>query len=229
MPTFKNKKSTSFRSSGFTLVEMLVAVSIFSVVVTIAADIFIRAQRAQRQAAALEKVQDVTRFIMTRMAQELSAGRIAYECYAGTEGSCNISTRSIVEDRRIVSDTLAVQGADGKRTFFTMRGTNDPDYGGICGSSEETAPCLIIALPGTSMHERVTPDGYTIQKLAFSITPGKDPFTIDMTGDPPLNDYPVDAQPKVTVLMTVRGAVPGIRDPIDLSVQTTLSSREYIR
>lgn len=213
---------------GFTLVEMLVAVSIFSVVVTIAADIFIRAQRAQRQAAALEKVQDVTRFIMTRMAQELSTGRIAYECYAGTEGSCNISTRSIVEVGRIVSDTLAVQGADGQITQFTRREGGNADYGFICGSGDITASCLIMIVPDRTP-ERVTPDGYTIQKLAFFITPGEDPLTVAMTGDPPLNDYPIDAQPKVTVLMTVRGAVPGIRDPIDLSVQTTLSSRQYTR
>lgn len=214
----------SVKKTGFTLVEMLVAVSIFSVAVTVATDVFVRAQRAQRQAAALEKVQDATRFVMTRISQELLAGRIAYECYDGSDAGCDISSRSATgEAGRIVSDTLAVEGADGTVTLFTVRNEDHTDYGGVCKKALPPAPCLIIARG--DQHERMTPDGYSIQKIAFFITPDKDPLRVDAT----LNDYPSDIQPKVTIMMTVRGNVPGIREPVDLSVQTTLSSRNYER
>ncbi|MEK7122615.1 MAG: hypothetical protein AAB855_02040, partial [Patescibacteria group bacterium] len=200
------------------------AVSIFSVAITVATDVFMRAQRAQRQAAAFEKVQDATRFVMTRISQELLAGRIAYKCYDGSDATCNISDRNATGGGgRIVSDTLAVEGADGTVTLFTVRKENHTDYGEVCKKANPSASCLIIVRG--NQHERMTPDGIAVQKLAFFITPDKDPLRVDTT----LNDYPSDVQPKVTIMMTVRGDVPGIREPIDLSVQTTLSSRIYER
>lgn len=208
--------------AGFTLVEMLVAVSIFSVVVIASTDIFIRTQRAQRQAAALEKVQDTTRFLLTRIAQELRTGHIDYEYY---KTSLTADPHTITSDTAIASETLAIKNTDGKTLLFTVRQKDHTDFGGVCGSDEKTAPCLVLAVPDTNQHERATPEGYTIQKLAFYITPPVDSLAIDNA----LNDYPSDIQPRVTLMLSARGDLPGISKPIDLSVQTTLSSREYVR
>lgn len=217
------KKNFKFEQvAGFTLVEMLVAVSIFSVVVIVSTDVFIRAQRVQRQAAALEKVQDITRFLLTRMVQEIQTGFIDYAYYAN---SLSADTKTIVSGSEIASETLALENSEGKTMLFTVRRMGHTDFGELC-STEETSPCLIIAeVSPDTRHERATPDGYTIQKLAFVITPPVDSLHID----PAKNDYPSDIQPKVTIMLSARGDVPGIREPIDLAVQTTVSSRAYIR
>lgn len=208
--------------AGFTLVEMLVAVSIFSVVVVVSTDVFIRAQRVQRQSSALEKVQDITRFLLTRIVQEIQSGFIDYAYYAN---SLSADAKTIISGTEITSETLALKNSEGQTMLFTVRRMGHTDFGGLCGA-EKTSPCLIIAevSPGTR-HERATQDGYTIQKLAFVITPRVDSLHIDTAK----NDYPSDIQPKVTIMLSVRGDVPGLREPIVLAVQTTVSSREYIR
>lgn len=211
---------------GFTLVEMLVAVSIFSVVVTASTDVFIRAQRSNRQASALEKVQDTTRFILTRIAQDIRTGSIDYAYYLNPVNGLILSdSKTIVKSDAIISQTLALKNAEGKTILYTVRQKNHTDFGGVCGSSDATAPCLVISLVDVNQHERMTLDGYTITKLAFMITPSVDSLHVD----PLINDYPSDVQPKVTILLTARGNVAGIRTPVDLSVQTTVSSRTYTR
>lgn len=214
----------SMRTRGFTLVEMLIAVSIFSVIAVVSMDIFIRAQRAQRAASALEKVQDVTRFIVTRMAQEFQTGHIDYGYY-------NTALGITISDAPITSETLALKNSDDTTLLFRK------EENGICGNTDATSPCMTMVFDprtaaspsGINQSERITPDGYTIQKLAFYITPGKDSLTVDMAGEPPLNDYPSDLQPRITIMMTVRGTVAGLREPITFPIQTTLSSREYVR
>lgn len=211
------------RTRGFTLVEMLIAVSIFSVIAVMSMDIFIRAQRAQRAASALEKVQDVTRFIVTRMAQEFQTGHIDYGYYRASPTPADTT----VSDTTITTKTLALKNSDDTTLLFRK------EENGICGTTDATSPCMTMVLDpspsGINQSERITPDGYTIQKLAFYITPGKDSLTVDMTGEPPLNDYPSDLQPRITIMMTVKGTVAGLREPITFPIQTTLSSREYVR
>lgn len=200
---------------------MLIAVSIFSVIAVMSMDIFIRAQRAQRAASALEKVQDVTRFIVTRMAQEFQTGHIDYGYYWASP----TPTDTTVSDTAITTKTLALKNSDDTTLLFRK------EENGICGTTDATSPCMTMVFDpsGVNQFERITPDGYTIQKLAFYITPGKDSLTVDMTGEPPLNDYPSDLQPRITIMMTVKGTVAGLREPITFPIQTTLSSREYVR
>lgn len=218
---------TKKRNAGFTLVEMLVATSLFSVVILSATDIFIRVQHAQRQAAVLEKTQSISRFILTRMAQEIESGSIDYDYYYGTPSTPTPGDNSFSkrEDARIFSRTLALRTAEGERLLFTTRPKGQTDFDIPC-VDDTVSPCLIIATSApTTQAERMNPPGYTIQKLLFVITPGKDPFVVD----PVSNDFLANAQPKVTIMLSVRSTVAGIKTPFDLTTQTTVSTREYRR
>ena len=213
--------------AGFTLVEMLVATSLFSVVILTATDIFIRVQHAQRQAAVLEKTQSISRFILTRMAQEIQSGSIDYDYYYGTSSAPTPGDNSFSkrEDARISSRTLALRTAEGERLLFTTRPKGQTDFDIPC-VDDAVSPCLIIATSTPSIQaERMNPPGFTIEKLLFVITPGKDPFGID----PVSNDFLANAQPKVTIMLSVRSTVAGIKTPFDLTTQTTVSTREYRR
>ena len=57
--------------NGFTLVELIVAVFIFSVLVTIASGSFVSALSLQRRALNIKKVEENGRFILELMAREL--------------------------------------------------------------------------------------------------------------------------------------------------------------
>lgn len=215
---------------GFTLVEMLIAVSIFSTIVVVSMDIFIRAQRAQRAASALEKVQDVTRFILTRMAQEFQTGHIDYGYYRASPTPADTT----VSNTAITTKTLALKNSDDTTLLFRK------EENGICGNTDATSPCMTMVLDprtaaspnGANQSERITPDGYTVQKFSVVITPAVDSLTVDNTltvDNKPFNDYPSDVQPRITIMMTVKGTVAGLREPITFPIQTTLSSREYVR
>lgn len=219
------------KKRGFTLVEMLIAVSIFSVIAVMSMDIFIRAQRAQRTASALEKVQDVTRFILTRMAQEFQTGYIDYEYY-------KTAPRTTRSDTAITSETLALKNNNDTTLLFRK------EENGICGNIDATSSCMMMVFDpsGINQSERVTPDGYAVQKFIVVVTPRFDSLTVDTEK----NDYPAsipacnsadtigavsrcDLQPRITIMMTVKGTVAGLREPITFPIQTTLSSREYVR
>ncbi len=217
------RNNTTHRRRGFTLVEMLVATSLFSVIVIASTDIFIRSQRMTRTASSIEKVQDITRFLMTRMVQEIQSSRIDYDYY--TRLTADKQPEST--DARIISRTLALKNSEGQDILFTTRpnagGTDKTDFGSIC--VDPASPCLIFATTSpTQQSERATPDGYSVKSLRFLITPGKNPYAQDGSFD-----FTADAQPKVTIIMSVHGTLANNSNPIDLTVQTTVSPREYPR
>lgn len=67
-------------ASGFTLLEMLVSVGIFSVVVITAISVLISIRDAQQKAGNIQNIQDNIRFLMEFMTKEMRQG----SQYAGT-------------------------------------------------------------------------------------------------------------------------------------------------
>lgn len=67
--------------SGFTLPEILIAVSIFSVVVTLASSLYIQSFREARRANMQNQIYEDARFIMARIGDEIRSGMIDYDEY----------------------------------------------------------------------------------------------------------------------------------------------------
>jgi len=65
----------SSRRAGFTLVELLVAMAVFSIVVAIATGGFIRALRTQRQLVAFASANSNVSLVLEQMAREIRVGR----------------------------------------------------------------------------------------------------------------------------------------------------------
>ena len=87
-----DKKLQSFNSgSGFTLVELIVAVGLFAVVVSIALGGFARALRTQRQVAALISANSNVSLAIEQMAREIRTGRIF--CRESTASLCSLPSR----------------------------------------------------------------------------------------------------------------------------------------
>ena len=77
------------KDKGFTMVELIVAIAIFSIVITIVVSLFMTALKGYRKNLALQNVQDNARFIVDFIAKELRMATIN----SGTSNSLNI-TRS---------------------------------------------------------------------------------------------------------------------------------------
>ena len=74
-----NMKKTDFKNkninrSGFTLVELLIAIGLFSIVITIAMGGFVRALRSQRQVVALIAANSNVSLVMEQMSREMRTG-----------------------------------------------------------------------------------------------------------------------------------------------------------
>lgn len=66
-------KKTNFRS-GFTLIELMVAMGLFVIVIGIVSATFIRSLRTQRQVVALMAANDNASFTLEQMAREIRTG-----------------------------------------------------------------------------------------------------------------------------------------------------------
>ncbi len=194
--------------------EMIVVIALFSVLITATSDIFIRAQRTQRKTAALQRLQDDASYLMQKVASELQAGTLDYSAYANAQ-SCDDSQVSTITP---VSGnaTLVFRRFDGSHLFIQKASD-------VC-VDEQSSPCFVVSDDGTNWSS-ASSKGVKIESLLFYISPDKDPFTYCDAN----SAYLRNSQPRVTVVLTASAVVTGVKDPVRLSVQTTISSREYKR
>lgn len=100
----KNQKSTA-TSSGFTLIEVLVSVFIFSIVVTAVGGIFIQSLKLQRRAFSVQQTQENINFILESMAREIRVSKIC-----PLTGQCSSSS------------TLSIDHPVNKRVEYSLAG-----------------------------------------------------------------------------------------------------------
>lgn len=198
---------------GFTFMEMIVVVLLFSLVMMATADLFIRSQRTQRKTAALQRLQDDVRFLINKMALELQLGSLDYGAYANAQ-QCGAAQSSI--NPLDGNDTLVVRRFDGSRLF--IKKADD-----ICVDAQ-SAPCFAVSEDGTSW-SAASGRGVKVETMKFFITPAKDPLVYCESEAA----YVSDQQPRVTITLTVSATVTSVREPVELAVQTTISSRNYQR
>ncbi|MBI4135816.1 prepilin-type N-terminal cleavage/methylation domain-containing protein [Candidatus Uhrbacteria bacterium] len=135
---------------GFTLMETLVALTLFSVVVTIGTDLFFTFQRVSQRTEALEAMVSTSRFIVERIAREVREGTINYESYTvpitGPQSTLNLSNSA------------------GEPITFAY--------------NDDTAN-LVLIIPTGSEGEELLPAGVRLRHAAFYVTPENDPFRFD--------------------------------------------------
>lgn len=82
-------KSLHEKKAGFSLVEMLVAISVFTIVVSIAVGGFVRALRTQRQLAAIVATESNVSLALEQMAREIRTG--SSFCVGPTDADCDLA------------------------------------------------------------------------------------------------------------------------------------------
>lgn len=179
--------------------EMLVALMLFSVVVTVSTDVFFTFQRASRKTENLETVVASARLIMERIAREAREGAIDYAWYSTQTGI----------DLSDPQDSLVIRNRQQEQIQFNFDGQRN---------------ALMLDVGGDI--ENLASSGVNMRNARFSISPHNDPFRFDIN----TGRYAEDAQPRVTVFLSLDNAYPpDHRDYVRYDVQTTISSRVYQR
>lgn len=200
---------------GFTFIELIVVIFVYSLLLAGTIDIFVLSQRAQRKVAALEKLQDDARFLIQTITQSFQRNGLDYACYQqiGTVQLCGTSL-----DSANGVNILAIKNFEGKTVLF-----KHSEIEGECGDARST-PCLLISDNDASSWARGSSDGVKIDTLRFYISPDQNPFQLDEN-----NDYASSQQPRLTVVFGGSAVIKGFREIANVFMQTTISSREYKR
>ena len=191
---------------GFTLVEILVATSIFVTATVLVTDIFVRTNKVQRKTQGIQTTATDARFAFETIVREARLGEIDYSYYSS--GTVSVDTGETV---------LALTTATQDKVRFGLR--ND-----VCpvGSTKCLAVCLVDTCTSSNW-TAITPQGVNVTKLKFYIYPDKDPFVV--TGSTFNNNF----QPRVTISMTTENITTDAVSKATFTMQTTVSSRVYKR
>ncbi len=225
-----NKKNNQL---GLTLMEMLVAIGIFTTVVLIALTIFVTISDTQKRVISIQKIQEDIRYAVETMAQEIRLGKIDYAYYVANNIDLYPGASTV--------ETLALIDQTGNYVFFRRQGTH-LEYQTCLSTS---SPC-----PDAATWFVITPAEIEIEQVQFFITPSADPFVNVSTqvcssispncpGASYLSyrcdtvtdnrcEYFSDSrhfQPKVRIVLATKGENPNIKDRASISVQTTVTSR----
>jgi len=235
MKQYKQKIKLTKNQHGFTLIEMIVAISIFVLILLIATNIYFIVNNTQRKVVTMQRIQSDVRYLYEAIAQEIRLGRINYDFY-------NDNGIDLHPNATEYNTVLAVVNRSGDSVFFRLSSGGDKVQ--YCEISIDND----CDLGDDSLWQDITPEGVVAEDLRFIITPSADPFT-DTTGLPCSIDndcignyisyrcdnivdnrceYHSDGnnfQPKVQIVLKTRGTAKNIIEESEMLMQTTVSSR----
>ena len=191
---------TAFSEHGFTLVEILVVLGIFSTISVAVTDIYLLATRAERRVDVEQGLQGNARTALDFITRSIRNGSIAYDLMPSPIPS--------------PVDQITVRTRAG--TLFEFFRSADAQ---LCGTS--SPPCLMVR-EGAAQSAALSPAGMVVEDLRFFVSPPHDPFLFDGT----LGTYAADAQPTVTIVLILAQAG---KSAARVQVQTTITTRQYVR
>lgn len=186
--------------SGFTLMEVVVVMLIFTLASIIIAEIFVNIYRAQQRTRNLQSAYTDSRYLLEIMAREIRSGTIDYSTIAYPTG---INTPE--EELHLVTS----QGAS-----LVFRHNS----GVVCGNVD----CVTIERDGGG-ENIITSPKLQIDKLEFYISPLTNPFPDTVTS------LTEDVQPQVTIVLKTTSTSIKVEERTSTYLQTTVSSRAYLR
>ena len=187
---------------GFTLMEMLVVLGIFATISVAVTDIFLLSTKAQRRVGDAERTQGDARSALEYLVRTVRTGTIAYDLLPNPLPTPLTS--------------IAVRNNGGMLLQFSL--SSDPL---ACGSS--AIPCLLVTEgEAVSVTAPLTSNNVAVNDLRFFLSPQTDPFSFDASA----GSYASDAQPILTVSMTV--SPPG-KTAQQIVLQTSVTPRQYAR
>lgn len=154
MKNLKLKSKNSPR--GFTLMEVLVVMFIFTLATLLIAEIFVNVQRAQQRTRDSQIAYTDARYLLEVLSREIRAGTIAYDDFSG-------GAPELIED-----ELRLITGA-GKLLSFRHNS-------GACGG----ASCVTLERDGGGESVISSPN-LSVDKLEFYITPLADPLPDTVT------------------------------------------------
>ncbi|MBT6068979.1 prepilin-type N-terminal cleavage/methylation domain-containing protein [Candidatus Peregrinibacteria bacterium] len=215
------------RKSAFTLVELLIATTIFALFISVLAGSYLMITKAQRDTNEMRKVYSEGRFVVDEIVSALRGAEIDYSCYAqalvGEDSPCYGVNLNEMENE-LTGTILAVQNSEGKRIVFKADGCEE---GGCVVLKKTIQKYSEFENMDNGVWQASLEDGYNLavdngwQVLTTSNVEVKKVY---FKVRPALSTSHVPAY--VTIYLSLAGASQ-LREEINFDVQTTISLRDY--
>jgi prepilin-type N-terminal cleavage/methylation domain-containing protein len=185
------------KQSGFSLIELLVAMALFLTAMLIATDIFVSVSGRQQKTLARQRAINELRYDMYFLTQQIKANRIDYDMF--------------VEPLKVVEQQLFLKDKNEKAIIFKVDGTNCP---------AGTAKCLSYFKENVGW-KVLSSSAVDFDFVKFYIKPDRNPLDLDKaTGEYASNDQsvvtivlqafaPSDPEKKINLQTTVSSRVYG--------------------
>ncbi len=217
-------KQTQGNKRGFTLVELLIAITIFMVLLTISANSFLSIVRTQSSANEIRQTYSDLRSFIDLINNEMRGGSIDYLCYGSSRNNILSSSYRRCEDATsgFNGSALRVISADGLTSsiIFTKvdsgNNTNKKSYHVFLRRWKNIdgiwSPDIGFANPGGA--KKILFNNVQIKKLTFNILPKVRPSNVISLVN--------TIQPMVEVNLQVKGT-----NNFKMDFQTLITSRTY--
>lgn len=160
-------KNLGKNKTGFTLIEMILALSIFVLVMVAAVNVYLIIYNSQQKIVAMQRVQDDVRYLFEAIAQDVRLSRINYSFY--DDQPTPIDLHPLAGSNNTV---LALIDQSGGEFFYRLKPSGDKDKTQYC-KVDGTNDC---GMANDSLWADITPVSVSISHLQFRITPSADPF-----------------------------------------------------
>lgn len=188
------------KKRGFTLIELMVSVAIFSIVMTIALGALLAMSESDRKAQTLKSVVNNLNFAMDSMSRSIRTGSF-YHC-----GDASVLPYASSRDCSTPSNTFAHLTAQFSTVIYKLETSNAT----LCNQPASSVGCITRSLDGGTTFYPITAPEVYITTLSFYVTGAQTQYM----------------QPKVTILMSGTVNV-SLTQRSDFNLQTSVTQRLY--
>lgn len=216
------------KQKGFTLIEVLVALTIFMIFIVSITRSYLDIAQSQRESNAVREIYSEMRYIYSLISEEARSKTIDYGCPASsdTQGDSFVSQSSACSDLMNVErqNYLALISGDGtQRTVFKIEDDLTTGEKAFFIAKENFTGVTWEPAEGHRQNTFVQLElNYVkINGFEFGIAPLADPFASANVAC-----GPVQFQPSVSIYSSIEGKQRNVSN-FKLDLQTTISSRVY--
>lgn len=154
---------------GFTLIEVLVAVAVFSITTVMAVNLFIIFVQQQRRTLNQQELQNDARAVMEQVAKDVREGSIDYEYYATTFSGIQQKLFTELTSQAANNDCLVLRNAVNEQILYRLNNA-------IVERLALTTPVTSTGCSTLAGWEKISPDILEVANFTFTIAPTEDPF-----------------------------------------------------
>ncbi|MFC1600287.1 Tfp pilus assembly protein FimT/FimU [Patescibacteria group bacterium] len=221
------------RNKGFTLIEVLIALTIFMIIVTSISTSYLDIARRQREANVVREIYSEIRYVYNLIGEEARSKTIDYGCprkFKELNEDDILRPIDVVSTSQVCSDlATAPEGSylalinpnATERTIFRIQEEDDVKVLSFYKESKDSEANAWVPNPGFNNFEPIDLKGIRLNAMKFEIAPLGDPFDPENIGC-----GVIQYQPSVSVYTTIGSSYELITD-FSLDLQTSFSSRVY--